>query len=497
MKHTSHVHGFAHSAPRAFARHVLLALVLLTMLLGPASPVLAVEDPPEYLYGWGTGGTGAGEFNEPRGVALDDEGNVYVVDAANDRVQKFDAYGAFIAEFGSSGSGADQFILPFDVVVDSYGDVWVSDYHNHCVKKFHDSGGNTYGCVDTIGTPGTPGTADEVFWYPWGLAVDGDDNLYVADNWNNRIQKFTSSGTFVTKWGIADSNDNSEGGRFENPTEVAVDSSGNVYVADNNNYRIQKFVWNPALGDSGEYQFVTKWTVSNGGLYGLALDSQGNVYVTDNANDLIRKYDGTGTVLSMWGNSGSCDSCLDQPFGIAVNDDGDVYVADLGNNRIQVFNYLVDVELDLETGWNMVSVPVVPADASRAAVFPPADVVAVYTWNPVTKSYEVPTDIAPEVGYWVAVTEPKTITVSGEPVTEWESGLTAGWNMIGSVCGNAVSVNDADVFTVAPPGSVLTNAIYWWNPISKSYETATSIVESQGYWAATTVDCILTMTAPV
>ena len=936
MKLTSHIHGFARPVAGAVTRHLLLTLVLLTMLLGPASPVLAAEDPPEYLYGWGTAGTGAGEFNEPRGVALDDDGNVYVVDSANDRVQKFNQCGDFIAEFGSSGTGTDQFILPFDVVVDSSGDVWVSDYSNHCVKKFHDAGGNVYGCVLTIGTPGTSGTGDGVFNHPWGLAVDDEDNLYVADCDNHRIQKFSSSGDFITKWGIADSNDASAGGRFENPTEVTVDSSGNVYVADNNNYRIQKFVWDPALGDEGEYEFVVKWTVSSGGLYGLAVDLHGNVYVTDHENDLTRKYDGSGTLLSMWGDSGSCDSCLDQPFGIAVNDDGDVYVADLGNNRIQVFgetqpwmtflgsaageeghdtavdgcgnvyvvgdsyaewgvgegtvsenpvraftsngdayvakvnrhgelqwntflggsgydhgfgiavdndgnvyvtgwsdgswgtpvrphqgyddafacqlnsngelqwltflgsggdgsgsgadygyviraganggvyvggesdytwqgtsapvrphtagNYdgfvaglnasgvlqwntflgaaggdnvqdialdgssnlyvagtspaswqgtsaptrthsggydgfaamlnssgalqwntflggagsdsahgiarngdgnlllagsssatwqgdsapvlsysfgldafaamldssgalqwntflggdssdqgydavadgtgnwyvagysegtwdttlkefqggydafavklnpggtlqwstfiggssydfgyaiaadyagntcivgksmaewglpiraysagydafavkldsegtatleTVAIDLALKAGWNMVSVPVVPEDTSRAAVFPPADVVAVYTWNPSQKSYEVPDTIEPEVGYWVAVATDRTITVTGTPVTEWDSSLTTGWNMVGSVCGDPVLVTD---LVDDPTPSIVRSAIYSWNPTNKSYATASQIAEGLGYWVATTQNCTLAMTAPV
>jgi len=152
------------------------------------------------------------------------------------------------------------------------------------------------------------------------------------------------------------------------------------------------------------------------------------------------------------------------------------------------------IELELLAGWNMVSVPVMPADASRAAVFPPADVVAVYTWNPGTKSYEVPTNIAPEVGYWVAVTGDKTITVTGTPKTTWTSSLTTGWNMVGSVYGDSVAVGALDD---DPSGSILDSAIYWWNPVSKSYETATSIVEGQGYWAATTVGCTLTMTAPV
>jgi hypothetical protein len=185
------------------------------------------------------------------------------------------------------------------------------------------------------------------------------------------------------------------------------------------------------------------------------------------------------------------------PYGVEVSADGFIYVSDYEIGRIQVFEYqtAVDLDISLTAGWNMVSVPLeLPEDGdSPADVFPSA--VAVYSWDPVLKSYGVPTTIEPEVGYWVAVTGDKTITVTGTPVTSWEDHpLIAGWNMIGSVCGDSVAVGDLDD---DPSGSILDSAIYWWNPVSKSYETATSIVEGQGYWAATTVGCTLTMTAPV
>jgi hypothetical protein len=173
-----------------------------------------------------------------------------------------------------------------------------------------------------------------------------------------------------------------------------------------------------------------------------------------------------------------------------------VTVSGAGTLTLSLHLTTEDVVLDLKAGWNMVSVPVVPANTSRAAVFPPADVVAVYTWDPVLKSYGVPTTIEPELGYWVAVITDKTIKVTGTPKTTWPSSLITGWNMVGSVYGTAVSVNDADAFTVAPPGSVLTNAIYWWDPEGKSYVAKTSITQGCGYWAATTQNCNLTMTAP-
>jgi hypothetical protein len=153
------------------------------------------------------------------------------------------------------------------------------------------------------------------------------------------------------------------------------------------------------------------------------------------------------------------------------------------------------VTLELKTGWNMVSVPLDLPDGEDtvAAVFGD-EIVAIYTWNPGNKSYEVPLTIAPEVGYWVAVTEDKTIIVIGTPKTTWEDHpLIAGWNMVGSVCGNPVLVAD---LVDDPTPSIVRSAIYWWDPEGKSYVAAASIVQGQGYWMAVTQNCTLTMTAP-
>ena len=153
----------------------------------------------------------------------------------------------------------------------------------------------------------------------------------------------------------------------------------------------------------------------------------------------------------------------------------------------------IGLPIPLSTGWNMVSVPLAldPEYDAPGDVFPGA--VAVYTWDPVLKSYVVPDSIVPDCGYWAAVTGDVTIGVFGNPVTNWTKDLTGGWNMIGSVYGPPVGVN---YLSDNPPSSVQTSAIYWWNPESKSYDTASHIVQGKGFWVAATEDCELTMVAP-
>jgi sugar lactone lactonase YvrE len=130
---------------------------------------------------------------------------------------------------------------------------------------------------------------DGQFSNPQGVAIDSSGNVYVADTWNHRIQKFNSSGGFMSKWGSLGSSD----GQFSNPQGMAVDAQGNVYVADRNNNRIQKF--NASGG------FITKWGSPGSGdgqfisPLGVAIDSSGNVYVADSGNNCIQKFGDTTT----------------------------------------------------------------------------------------------------------------------------------------------------------------------------------------------------------
>jgi DNA-binding beta-propeller fold protein YncE len=187
---------------------------------------------------------------------------------------------------------------------------------------------------DYITQWGAFGSGNGQFKFPGGVAVDSLGNVYVADRDNNRIQKFSSNGDYITKWGTGGTGN----GQFKFPGGVAVDSLGNVYVADTNNHRIQKF------SSNGDY--IIKWGTegsSNSRFYypfGVAVDSLGNVYVADTNNHRIQKFSSNGDYITKWGTGteGSGNGQFKYPFGVAVDSLGNVYVADSGNNRIQKFD---------------------------------------------------------------------------------------------------------------------------------------------------------------
>ena len=178
---------------------------------------------------------------------------------------------------------------------------------------------------------GTGGTGDGQFGFPAMAAVDSSGNIYVTDNYNHRVQKFASDGTFLTKWGSQGAGN----GQFDAPVGIAIDGTGNVYVADMENHTIQKFTSDGA--------YLTQWGsqgTGNGQFnfpFGVAVDSAGNIYAVDGGNNRIQKFTSDGTYLTQWGSLGTGDGQFDRPFGIAVSGFGHVYVADYSNNRVQEF----------------------------------------------------------------------------------------------------------------------------------------------------------------
>jgi DNA-binding beta-propeller fold protein YncE len=199
----------------------------------PASNILdcnwAYDSNGIWVEVWVTSGTGKGFFSDPKGVALDKNGNLYVADSSNSLTQKFDPSGKFLTQWGSYGSGNGQFSAPMGIVVDTNGNIYVADSGNDRIQKFTSIGAY----VTQFG--GSQGTNNDQFEYPTSIAVDTNDNVYVVDN--DRIQVFTSTGDFVTRWGSMGTDNYS----FSNPMGIAVDGKGNVYVADSANDRIEKF----------------------------------------------------------------------------------------------------------------------------------------------------------------------------------------------------------------------------------------------------------------
>jgi DNA-binding beta-propeller fold protein YncE len=165
---------------------------------------------------------------------------------------------------------------------------------------------------------------------PTGVAVDGTGNVFVVDS--DRIQVFDSGGNFVGAWGSYGTGI----GQFEYPQGVAVDNDGNVYVVDTSNYRIQVF--------DGSGNFVRTWGSegSRSGQFespsGVAVDSGGNIYVVDGGNSRIQVFDSDGNFLRTLGSYGTGKGQFIYPYGVAVDSGGNVYVSDSGNGRIQVFD---------------------------------------------------------------------------------------------------------------------------------------------------------------
>jgi len=300
-------------------------------------------------------GTGsAARFNHPYGVAVDASGNVYVADQFNNTIRKITPAGvvstlAGLACFHGSTDGTGsvaRFYEPYDVAVDGSGNVYVADTDNQTIRKITPAG-----VVSTLaGTAGSYGSADGTgnaarFCFPYGVAVDGLDNVYVADSYNSSIRKITPAGvvsTLAGGGGAGSADGTGSAARFNEPWGVAADGSGNVYVADTHNHTIRKIT--PAgvvstlagLAGSPGSADGTGSTARFEGPWGVAVDGSGNVYVADRSNQTIRKITPGGDVSTMAGLAGSQGSAdgtgsaarFDYPCGVAVDGSGNVYVAD-------------------------------------------------------------------------------------------------------------------------------------------------------------------------
>ena len=264
-------------------------------------------------------------FKIPDGIAIDRQGNLYVMDSLNDRVQKFDNDGMFISMWGSSGDQDGQFHCGnyCMLAVDNKSNVYVTDIGNSRVQKFDSNG-------KFLTKWGASGEGDGQFSHPFGIAVDQQGSVYISDVGNTRIQVFDDNGKFLAKWGTP----GYEPGQFSSDlADLAVDSKGNIYVSDRSN-GLSKFDSNKQflaeLEDCGDDKPIRSAT-------GMAVDAQDNLYVFDLSNSRVCKFDSSGKHLSQWDGSGSAEGAFTLGGGIAVDQQANVYVAEPFANRVRKF----------------------------------------------------------------------------------------------------------------------------------------------------------------
>ena len=260
----------------------------------------------------------------PQGLAVDNASSIFLVDnfPGAQRVDQFNTVTHKAVKFwGTTGTSPGQFSNPIGIAVDGNENVFVGDQSNFNVLKFSGVTG-TY--LNSLAYQRTG-----LFSTPAAEALDSSGYLYIADQDNDRVQKFVAStGTFLSCWGTC----TNQSGLFNGPAGIAVDKSGKVYVTDSGNARVEKFYPNGTL--------IKVWNVT-GGIngaavpQGIAADSTNHIYVTDSNNNVVDKYDSSGTLVQQWNPTGNQN--LTSPQALAIDSSDIVYVVDSGHNRVEKF----------------------------------------------------------------------------------------------------------------------------------------------------------------
>lgn len=297
-----------------FLAFSMMALFLFSMV--PFGIHNANATTPQLMLG--SLGSSPGQLHLPRGIAVDDSGNIYVADNRNNRVEKFDSSGRYASSFDIGG-------IPEGIAVDRSGNINVVDRNNMTIEKFSPTGTLLSSFGSTGSAAGQLGNAERI-------AIDSSDNIYVTDV--NVVQKFNSKGIFMSQLFANDTTH-----CCMNAMGIAIDSSNNIYIADMGSHQIIKF------NSTGSILSVFNATFSvpriSSTPQDVAVDAAGNIYVADTDNGRIVKLNSTGHQLSALEISGV-------PVGITVKNDK-IYATDLGNNRVDVFLLSQFVNNDIGT----------------------------------------------------------------------------------------------------------------------------------------------------
>lgn len=302
--------------PRTAVWAVLLSFLVVSAGCRPAPAR------PELIFG--LEGKLDGWLNQPQDVAADREGNFYVADYANHRVQKFDRRGRWLATWGGFGREERRFNYPKTIEVAPDGRVYVGEQNNARIQVFDDQGRWLAGW-------GGPGEAPGRFRDSLDLSLAPDARVYAADTHHSRIQYFEPTGKLIGVFGRAGDGE----GEFASPFGLCVAGDGTVFVSDTFHNRIQAFTsdgrwlraWGREGAGPGELQHPQK----------MAVAPDGNLWVADTYNNRLQCFKPDGTLVRTLGRLGNRPGEFNTPFGVAFDREGRLLVADTWNHRIQVF----------------------------------------------------------------------------------------------------------------------------------------------------------------
>jgi RHS repeat-associated protein len=293
----------------------------------PSGNQVSSWTPPEagaahlsYASQLGSSGSGNGQFSTPINTAIDGEGNLWVTDCGNNRIEKFSAKGSFIAAYGKEGSGNGQYHCPGGIDINqSTGNVYVADTYGARIEELSSSGA----FIRSFGTEGSGKVTK-----PGSIKLDSAGNVWAPDMSADKVFEFSSSGAYIAAYGKEGSGEV----QFKQPTAVAF-SGENVYIADSGNHRVQEL--------SNKGAFIRQWGKEGGGggeLYdpeGIAADAAGNLYVVDAGASHVEEFTASGGYIATFATKGSGDGQVKAPIGDAIDAAGDMYVVDTEDNRVE------------------------------------------------------------------------------------------------------------------------------------------------------------------
>ena len=285
---------------------------------------------------FGTIGTQPGQFQRPRGVAVAQDGSLYITDTENHRIQHISAEGDVLHTWGSfgdvaAGSGTPgTFNQPWGIEVAPDGSVYVADTWNHRIQRFSAEG-------EFIQMWGYFGQAEspEALWGPRDIAIDEVGNVYITDTGNKRVVIFDKDGNYIAQFGSA----GMAPGQFDEPVGISLDVEGNIYIADTWNQRIQ------VIQETEDGTFIPKTSWEVAAWYGQSLDNKpyldigldGHILATDPEGYRVLEFDDQGEIIRYWGDFGVSSDTFGMPVGIALDAQDGVWIVDTGNNRIMHF----------------------------------------------------------------------------------------------------------------------------------------------------------------